>query len=1740
MNPESLLESSPQEGKVLLRVLIVGRSQSTEGMRATLLREIPCEVDIFDNLEQATTAIIPAAPPYEIALVEERLLTGDLIARFQAIAQSPEILVAAEAATETLATFVRTGAVQVLRQPILPGELATRVEQAAEHRRLRGMARRAEQLETLHKTALAITSTHERTALLRSILEEAVSLLKAQSGGIYEYYPEREELTVIADYGRPGNRGTTIKVGEGIAGRLVMNGEPYRIVDDYNTWEGRAEIYRNQRPFGSVLEVTLKWREDVIGILYVDDVVSRKFTLEEAELLRLFADPAAIALANSNLLARNQARHERLKNLARATQEIMADLRERDLNERLDLIARHVAEVTEAEVAGVLLVNRPGFLSWEASSGNPRGAFSKGREFAIVSGIGTGLTGHIAHEGKLVNLHGEALNQHSAVRGESTEISLRQCYSLLAIPLKKKIGDQEILVGLLRAENKKDSNGRPHLSLAFTEEDEEIIKIFAEAVVVALELSEQKDWLNRLVASSPDGIIAVDRHAKVTRFNEQAQEILGYSEAEVLGTDVGKLYVNPNEPHKIGKLLHEGQDGKVSGYETAICSKEGVEIPIRHASTWLYNYSGQERIGSVGYFEDLRSIKLVEKRHESLLDAYAIVARAKNLTDGMQSLTTMMASLLPHTFCRILLMEESNEFLRVEAVHVAEGLNLDREELKATLSLPMRIEDWHGLDKKLGASEPYLLRWSRPEDRSVLERLSRWLRISGCIQSLLFSPLRLADKKVGLIELGEIEDEGHRPFTPAEIDFASQIAAHTTALIDRMQLHAIAERRGDLLTALDEASRKIRGEKEMSKLFQELVRLAVALVSCTAGGLFLNRPHLEELELDVTYEIPDQPEWIEGGRNQAHHEGLVGEAAHTSDTRRKLNYDTWEGRDPLFRNLPFKTAVAVPLRSAGEVQAVLFVADASGQQQFSKADLEILERFAAQAATAVHISSLLSPEHRSLGHLKLLHKISDSIQREVDPAKVSHIVLTGITAVYGLAFNRALLLDFDDSSQILSGRDAIGQIEQEEAHKAWEIGRQQGLEDFGSYLKYLHDNSFSPTPLGKEVYKISLPVRALDPDPLSRAVLEQHWQIVSPHDFDDLPKGLKSVLQPKTELVIVPLEAGGHVRGLLIADNKFTRSPITPETIETLITFVNTLSIVMDNRRLLAETTAARERLQACFEASNVIVSSRDPRQVLADVVDQTPRAADASWVRLVLIDQFGNVEDEMVAGWRQPIFSVTQVRQNGFSMKAMHSKEAVKIEDVSRLPLGKSPFLSNNKIAAALCMPLLLHGRSIGVMWINYDRPRRFQKFEIDALQLYVNQAAMAYESARRMANLERLQQSIEFVAHVIASENRSDMLTSIAQSIRLALNCDAVVLFAYDKREDRWSYPPAHDGVKHPELAWPLGGEREISRSIVSALIQRDEPSDISHEEIFQNRRFARDERIVSCVAAPLTAAGQKVGVLFVNYHIRRHFSQESLTNIKLFADQAAVAIRNAQLFEDQLRVLHDFQHQIKNPVNQAYTRTQQIFADFSLDEMLREELATIGSLCAKAKRVSTNIRFFASLIRGEQIPVSHGEFTVKELLQLLLEGAGSTSAMRDPSDQVSFYVDQESFLEFDRCTLWFDQGLVENVVNNVLDNAFKFSYPHTQVRICGGRIDADSVYISIINRGIPILPEEIGKCLDRGWQSPAARSASSEGRGIGLWIVDQIMKAMEGAIEIKSSNPDGDTEVRIILPETGRPEE
>lgn len=115
----------------------------------------------------------------------------------------------------------------------------------------------------------------------------------------------------------------------------------------------------------------------------------------------------------------------------------------------------------------------------------------------------------------------------------------------------------------------------------------------------------------RLVESSPDIVVAVDRDGNIIYYNDGAEKGLGYTAAEILGENVGRLYPSMQEAHRVMAAMRSdesGGPGKVKNFETTFITRSGQQLPVAISGSVLYDENGLE-VGSIGFAKDIREIR---------------------------------------------------------------------------------------------------------------------------------------------------------------------------------------------------------------------------------------------------------------------------------------------------------------------------------------------------------------------------------------------------------------------------------------------------------------------------------------------------------------------------------------------------------------------------------------------------------------------------------------------------------------------------------------------------------------------------------------------------------------------------------------------------------------------------------------------------------------------------------------------------------------------------------------------------------------------------------------------------------------------------------------------------------------------------------------------------------------------------------------------------------------------------
>jgi len=209
------------------------------------------------------------------------------------------------------------------------------------------------------------------------------------------------------------------------------------------------------------------------------------------------------------------------------------------------------------------------------------------------------------------------------------------------------------------------------------------------------EIREAHDFLDKLIRSSPNAIMATDLDGNIIIWNRGAEEILGYRAEEVIGKmNIEQIYPEgiAKEVMKMMRSPEYGDVGRLRSYPIVYARRDGGVIEGNLSSAIIYDAQGKE-IASVGIFVDLRERLDMEcelrETQEKLLQSEKLAA--------MGRLTSQIAHELNNPLYGIM---NTLELLKTEVP----AENKRRKILDMALSETVRLADL--LRKMLSFSKP--------------------------------------------------------------------------------------------------------------------------------------------------------------------------------------------------------------------------------------------------------------------------------------------------------------------------------------------------------------------------------------------------------------------------------------------------------------------------------------------------------------------------------------------------------------------------------------------------------------------------------------------------------------------------------------------------------------------------------------------------------------------------------------------------------------------------------------------------------------------------------------------------------------------------------------------------------------------------------------------------------------------------------------------------------------------------
>jgi len=374
----------------------------------------------------------------------------------------------------------------------------------------------------------------------------------------------------------------------------------------------------------------------------------------------------------------------------------------------------------------------------------------------------------------------------------------------------------------------------------------------------------------------------------------------------------------------------------------------------------------------------------------------------------------------------------------------------------------------------------------------------------------------------------------------------------------------------------------------------------------------------------------------------------------------------------------------------------------------------------------------------------------------------------------------------------------------------------------------------------------------------------------------------------------------------------------------------------------------------------------------------------------------------------------------------------------------------------------------------------------------------------------VNRLQRIIEVSRLLNSTLSLRPLLSEIVRAVCDLTDAETGSVLLVDRRtgELRFEATTHPDGHAIYQMAVPMD-------SIAGWVFQHNEPVVVTDARK-DPRFYAQVDRETgwetrSLMAVPMAVRGKVIGVLeVVNRRNGETFTPDDLETLRILADQAAIAVENAVLFE-QSDLVAEIVHEMRTPLGVIASYADLITRE-GISPQERNEFARL--IQQEALRLSRMAGEFLDLARLESGRV----FMAREPVDLAETVASVLEALRPQAEEKE--IGLEASLPDTLPTVTGDTGRIRQVVLNLVANAVKYCRPGDRVTVSVD-VGEGEIKVGVVDTG-PGIPRDLQERLFEKFVRIGEGQA--EGIGLGLAICRRIVEAHGGHIWVESEEGQG----------------
>jgi PAS domain S-box-containing protein len=934
-------------------------------------------------------------------------------------------------------------------------------------------------------------------------------------------------------------------------------------------------------------------------------------------------------------------------------------------------------------------------------------------------------------------------------------------------------------------------------------------------------------------------------------------------------------------------------------------------------------------------------------------------------------------------------------------------------------------------------------------DEAVARFGSEVIEGSELPKSVLFVPLIVGGKATGVISLQNADRE--HAFGESDQQLLETLAGSLSVALENARLVHETRQRNAELALINSVQDAIAGELDAQAIYdavgdriQEIFDAQIVAISMLdeASGL-LHDPYLIERGERLQVGPPRPPSGFGGHVLETRETLLLNENLAAEAKRFGSEVTAGSGG---------KSVLFVPLVVSGKATGVISLQNIDREHAFTESDQQLLETLAGSLSVALENARLVHETRQRNAELALINSVQDAIAGELEPQAIYDAVGDRIRDV------------FDAQTVVIGTLDAATGL----AHYPYFIERGQRLQA-------------EPTPVAgftKHVLETREPVLLVEN---LEAESERYGSTVL---AGEMPKSV----------LFVPLVGGGKATGVISLQNVDREHAFDEADQQLLTTVAGSLSVALENARLVAETRRRVSELATVNSIGQALSSQLDLDALIERVGEQVRETFAADIAYLALLDETaGQIEFAYYheSGERRP--EAAMKYGEGLTSQILRTREPLLLN--RREQLEKEEAVGTPSLSY-LGVPILVGSRAIGAISVqSIEEEGRFGEADARLLATIAANVGVAIQNARLFSEIDRQKQYLEMLVEVSPA---------------------AVVVMDADERVTGWN--PAAAAL------FGYASEEAIGRTIDELVVPaelRSESREVTEEARGQGRtrritrRADKDGNLldVEMELVPLRFGGENAG-FYAIYH--------DITELQRAREEAEAATQAKSAF------LATMSHEIRTPMNAVIGMTDLLLGTNLTGEQ-REFAEVVHTSGDALLHVIDDILDYSKIEAGK-LDLEHEPFNLRDCV----EGALDIVAPRawEKELELGCLIDDDAPVG-----VVGDEARLRQVLLNLLSNAVKFTEQGEVVVLVGARETAAGAYeveLAVRDTGIGIPQDRMDLLFTSFSQVDASTTRRFGGTGLGLAISKRLVELMGGTISVESEQKRGST-FTISLPAT-----